>query len=218
METPADPIQSARAVTREIRSGSRAGQPTKIAVARRTYNADRDDVWDALTNPQRLPRWFMPVSGDLKEGGRYQFEGNAGGTVERCDRPESFTATWEFGGQVSWLEVRLSEADKGTVLELVHEAVVDPGMWEQFGPGAVGVGWDGGLFGLANHLVSGASVDPADAEAWAMSPEGVEFHRIAAEGWAAAAIADGDDPEAARAAAERTVAFYTTKPEETPES
>jgi hypothetical protein len=40
---------------------------------------------------------------------------------------------------------------------------------------------------------------------------------VCSEGWAQAAIDDGDDPEQARAAAERTVAFYTTPPEATPE-
>ena len=30
-----------------------------------------DDVWDACTNPERIPRWFLPVSGDLRLGGRY---------------------------------------------------------------------------------------------------------------------------------------------------
>lgn len=212
-----DPVRSAGLVTREIRSGSRDGKPTKIAVARRRYAAERPDVWDALTNAERIPRWFLPVSGDLAVGGRYQLEGNAGGVVESCQQPESFAVTWEFGGMVSWVQVHLSEADGGTTLELVHEAHVDPDLWAQFGPGAVGVGWDLGLFGLDEHLASGAAVDPAAAAAWLVSPEGVEVAQRCSEGWAQAAIDDGDDPEQARAAAERTVAFYTTPPEATPE-
>jgi uncharacterized protein YndB with AHSA1/START domain len=213
-----DPVRSAGLVIREIRSGSREGKPTKIAVARRRYAAERTDVWDALTNAERIPRWFLPVSGDLVVGGRYQFEGNAGGVVESCQQPESLAVTWEFGGMVSWVQVYLSEADGGTTLELVHEAHVDPDMWAQFGPGAAGVGWDLGLFGLDQHLASGAAVDPAEAATWPTSPEGAEFVRLAGEGWAQAAIGDGDDPEQARAAAERTVAAYTTPPPEaTPE-
>jgi uncharacterized protein YndB with AHSA1/START domain len=210
-----DPVRSAGLVTREIRSGSRDGTPTKIAVARRTYAAERPDVWDALTNAERIPRWFLPVSGDLVAGGRYQFEGNAGGVVETCQHPESFAVTWEFGGMVSWVQVHLSEADGGTTLELVHEAHVDPDLWAQFGPGAAGVGWDLGLFGLDQHLASGAAVNPAEAASWPTSPEGVEFVRLASEGWAQAAIGDGDDPEQARVAAESTFAAYTTPPEAT---
>ncbi|HEU0214140.1 MAG TPA: SRPBCC family protein [Jiangellaceae bacterium] len=213
-----DPVRSAGLVTREIRTGSREGKPTKIAIARRRYVAERPDVWDALTNAERIPRWFLPVSGDLAVGGRYQLEGNAGGVVQSCEQPESFVVTWEFGGMVSWLRVHLSEDDGGTTLELVHEAHVDPDLWAQFGPGAVGVGWDLALFGLDQHIASGAAVDPAEAATWLVSPEGVEFAQLCSEGWAQAAIGDGDEPEQARAAAERTVAFYTTPPEATPES
>jgi len=103
-----DPVAAVGLVTREIRSGSRDGSPTEIAIARRTYPTDQADLWDALTSADRIPRWFLPVSGDLQVGGRYQLEGNAGGTVEHCKEPESFGVTWEFGGMVSWLEVTLA--------------------------------------------------------------------------------------------------------------
>lgn len=214
--TTIDPISTAGLVTREVRTGTREGSPTRIAVARRTYPADQGDLWNALTDPDRLPRWFLPVSGELTVGGRYQTEGNAGGLVQRCDEPESFAVTWEFGGMVSWLEIRLTPAGSSTTLELVHEAPVDPDFWRQFGPGAVGVGWDLALMGLGLHVESGEAVDPSFGETFALSPAGVEFVRRAATGWADAAAADGDEPGAAHEAAERTVAFYTTVPEESP--
>ncbi|MEV0893607.1 SRPBCC domain-containing protein [Promicromonospora sp. MEB111] len=217
MSITIDPVATAGLVSREVRDGSRDGTPTKIAVARRTYDAEQSDLWQAVTSPDRIPRWFMPVSGDLSVGGRYQLEGNAGGLVERCDAPESFAVTWEFGGGVSWVEVSLTPADGGTTLELVHESPVDPDFWTQYGPGAVGVGWDLGLLGLGLHLATGATMDPKESEAWALSPEGVEFARHASAGWADAAIAGGDDADAARAAGERTLAFYTTPPP-TPEA
>ena len=213
MPTTIDPAGTAGLVTREVRDGSRDGVPTKIVVAHRTYAADRADLWDALTSAERLPRWFLPVSGDLTVGGRYQLEGNAGGVVERCAAPDDFAVTWEFGGTVSWLTVTLAPADGGTTLELVHESPVDPDFWTQFGPGAVGVGWDLSLMGLGLHLASGASLDPAEVETWSVSPEGVEFARLTSTGWADAAIAVGDDATQARAAAERTQAFYTTPAE-----
>ena len=212
--TTIDPVSAAGLVTREVRTGSRGGTPTRIAIARRTYRADRADVWGALTDAQRLPRWFLPVSGQLRPGGRYQLEGNAGGVVESCREPESFAVTWEFGGMVSWLQVHLAPSDGGTTLELVHEAPVDPEFWAKFGPGAVGVGWDLALMGLGSHLGSGAPVDPELAATFTLTPEGVAFVRRAAAGWAQAAAADGDDPAAAREAADRTVATYTTQPSE----
>ena len=84
-----------------------AGEARVLRISQ-TYGATVEDVWDACTNPERLPRWFMPVSGDLRLGGRYQIEGNASGVVERCDPPTGFAATWEFGGEVSWIDVALS--------------------------------------------------------------------------------------------------------------
>ena len=208
-------MTAAGLVTREVRSGSRDGTPTRIAVARRTYDTDQADLWDALTSAERIPRWFLPVSGDLRAGGRYQTEGNAGGVVERCEAPEEFAVTWEMGPMVSWLRVRLSPDGAGTRLELTHEAPVDPEFWERYGPGAVGVGWDQALLGLGWYLDSGAPLDPAQAAAFPTTPDGAGFVREAATGWADAAVADGDEPGPAHAAAARTTAFYTGQPEET---
>lgn len=208
-----DPATTAGLVTREVRTGQRDDRITRIAVARRTYGTDQRDLWQAITDPERLPRWFLPVRGEFRPGGRYQLEGNAGGTIDTCDEPDHLAVTWEYAQQVSWVDITLRPAPDGTTLELVHEAPVDPAFWAQFGPGATGVGWDLGLLGLGLHLESGEPVDPARAEAWTVSPPGVEFVRSAATGWGEAAAADGDDPTAAREAAERTVAFYTTLPD-----
>ncbi len=205
-----DPVMTAGLVTREVRTGERDGAPTRIVVARRTYETDQGDLWQAITAPERIPRWFLPITGELRLGGRYQLEGNAGGVIEACDEPDHLAVTWEFAQQVSWLRVTLSPAAGGTTLELAHEAPVDPDFWAQYGPGAAGVGWDLGLLGLGLYLDSGDAVDPAQAERWTVSPSGIEFVRHAAHGWAAAAEADGDAPTAAGEAAERTVAFYTT--------
>lgn len=208
-----DPVTTAALVTREVRTDARDGVSTRIVVARRTYATGQADLWDAVTNPERIPRWFLPVNGELRLGGRYQIEGNAEGTVEQCDAPQFFAATWEFAGQVSWLRVTLSPAADGTTLELVHEAPVDPDFWAQYGPGAVGVGWDLGLMGLGLHIDGAPPVDPMDADNWAVTPPGIDFVRHAATGWADSAMADGDDPDVAREAAERTVTFYTVPPE-----
>lgn len=208
-----DPLATAGLTARQVRTGERDGRATRVVIARRAYDSDHDDLWDALTNPERLPRWFLPVTGDLQVGGRYQVVGNAGGIVERCEPPRSFSVTWEMGPTVSWLTITLTEDDGRTTLELSHEAPVDPDFWTQFGPGAVGVGWDLGLMGLGLHLSSGADNDGAEAQAWTLSPDGVAFVRASAEDWAAAATADGDDAAAAQDAAERTITFYTVMPE-----
>jgi uncharacterized protein YndB with AHSA1/START domain len=213
-----DPFITAGLVTREIRTGERDGAPIRIVVARRTYPTDRADLWDCLTNAERIPRWFLPVSGELAEGGKYQLDGNAGGVIERCSPPESFSVTWEYGEMVSWLTVTLTPTDDGTTLELVHEAGVDPEMWQQFGPGAVGLGWDLALVGLGLHVETGAPVDPELAATFNFTPEGRELLQHAGAGWADAAVADGDDREAADRAAARTFEAYTTAPEDQPQA
>lgn len=209
-----DPVKTAHLVTREVRNGERDGTPTKVVVARRTYRTDPVDLWDALTSQERLPRWFAPVTGDLEVSGRFQVEGNAGGVVERCEEPVVFAVTWEFQGGMSWVTVTLSGDGDDTVLELVHEAPVDPDsdFYDQFGPGAVGVGWDLALMGLGVHLETGEPVDHDRSEERSLSPGGKAFVAEAAQGWAAGAVRAGDAPGDAHAAGERTIAFYTSDP------
>ena len=186
-----DPIAAAGLVAREVRVGERDGVATKVVVARREYATDQADLWDALTNAERIPRWFLPVSGDLVEGGRYQFEGNAGGVIEACDEPHRLSVTWEMGPMVSWLSVSLSATGEGTLMELQHEAPVDPAMWDQFGPGAVGIGWDLALLGLGLHVTTGAPVDPETGLQFPTTPTGMEFVERAALSWADAATHAG---------------------------
>ena len=189
-----------------------AGEARTVTITR-VYDSPLDDVWDACTNAERIPRWFLPVSGELREGGGYQLEGNAGGTIKRCDPPRAFDATWEYGGEVSWIELRVSpEADGRTRFELIHIAHVDDERWAQFGPGAVGVGWDLGLLGLALYLTTGQGMSPAEGAVWSVSDEGKHFATESSQRWCEASIAAGTDADQARAAASRTTAFYTGEP------
>lgn len=209
-----DVIHEINATQRQV--GTRvleAGEARTVTVIR-TYAADVDDVWDACTNPERIRRWFSGVSGDLREGGRFQIEGNANGTIERCNAPHGFSATWEYGGEVSWIELRLTAEPIGrTRLELEHIADIDEERWTQFGPGAVGVGWELGLLGLGRHLSSGATVDQSEAMAWSASEEGKQFMTRSSDAWRDASIAAGTDAAMASAAGARTTAFYTWMPE-----
>jgi uncharacterized protein YndB with AHSA1/START domain len=203
-----DPLAVVNATERRVVPTEVGGIPARVVTAARTYAASIEDVWDAVTSAERLPRWFAPVSGELRLGGRYQVEGNAGGEVQTCDVPRLFEVTWEFMGATSWLAVELAETTDGTRLELRHTQHTDNDFWTQFGPGATGVGWDLGLLGLAHHLAGDPDVDPAQAEAWSLSEEGKAFSTGCATSWAVADIAAGADPETARAAGAATAAFY----------
>jgi uncharacterized protein YndB with AHSA1/START domain len=197
-------------VRREVGTKVLEAGEARVVTISQSYHGSLDDVWDACTNPERIPRWFLPVSGDLRLGGRYQLEGNAGGTIERCDPPNGFAATWEFGDQVSWIEVRLAEQPDGRIrFELEHIAHVTDELWAQFGPGAVGVGWDLALTGLARHMSGDETLDPQQGAAWVGSDEGREFIALSSERWCQASITAGTPVTEANAAAERTAAFYT---------
>jgi len=179
---------------------------------RQEYPTDAADLWDAVTTADRIARWFAPVSGDLRLGGRYQVEGNAGGTIETCDAPNSFSATWEFGGAVTRIAVRVEAlAEDRAALTLEHSGDTPREFWDQFGPGATGVGWDLGMLGLSLYITTGTP-RPAEADTWGMTDDAQAFMRDASARWGDAAIAAGADAEGARAAASRTAAFYTGAP------
>jgi len=221
-----DVVTQIESVQRGVETAERDGTPVRVQRLTQEYPASIDEVWDAVTSADRIPRWFLPVSGDLRLGGRYQLEGNAGGEVLECAPPHggeaSYRATWEFGGNVTWLTVRLTaDAAERTRLELEHVAPVSDvsdEMWERFGPAATGIGWDSGLLGLALHV--GAAVDgptPEEGMAWMMSDEGRLFSRRSSEAWAQAHVADGADPEVASRAAAATAAMYAARPRTTPD-
>jgi hypothetical protein len=109
---------------------------------------------------------------------------------------------------VSWVEVLIAPDEEArSKLTLSHICPVDD-HWNKYGPGAVGVGWDLGLFGLAVHL-SSVSSDRFDEDAFATSIEGKAFIAGVSEDWRRAAVAAGEDPAQAEAAAKSTTAFYT---------
>ena len=208
-----DIVREIEAVEREVGSGRLAAGEAKVVRLRRTYDAGIDDVWDALTTPERISRWFLPLSGDLRLGGRYQFQGQAGGSIVACERPSRLQVTWVYPPSdtdegASDLEIRLTPSgDEATTLELVHTAVVPDEMWDTFGPGAVGVGWEQGAFGLSLYLRTGSTVD--DPEAWQLSEEGRAYSKGCSEGWGAANLAAGADPEVVERNIAATTAFYT---------
>lgn len=201
------------AIIRQVVDRDHEGQRARAVVAERRYATDINDLWDALTNADRIPRWFSPVTGDLRRGGRFQVQGNAGGTITACEPPRHVALTWEYGGQTSWVVVRLSEAGaSATRLVLEHIAPVTPqfaGFWEQFGPGAVGVGWDLGLLGLALHTEAGVDKPPETDATFHTKADGRASIEGSSAGWGDASRSYGTDSAAARGAAERTTAFYT---------
>lgn len=205
-----DVLDEMAAVQRHVADGEVPAGPAKVVTLSRTYAAPVEDVWDALTDRERIPRWFLPVSGELQLGGHFQFEGQAGGQIRECDPPQRLVVTWVMGPagptDVSLVEVRLSETDGGTRLELEHRAQVPPEMWDQFGPGAVGVGWDGALLGLGLHL-DGHDLGLSPDEL-ATDPAVREFYAESAKAWGEAQGKAGADAATVAANVAATTGFY----------
>ena len=209
---PLDVERHLGAVKRTVSELTRDGKPARCVTLTRLYDTTVDDLWDAMTNPERLPRWFLPVEGDLRLGGRYQLKGNAGGSITDCAPPTRLDLTWEFAGDTSWVEVRLAaEAAELARFTLNHIAHVGD-HWRKFGPGAVGVGWELGLLGLALHLADRTAAVALEEADLATRPEGRALILGSSEAWGEADIESGADPVQARSAARRTGAFYTGSP------
>jgi uncharacterized protein YndB with AHSA1/START domain len=60
-------------------------------------DAGIDDVWAALTDPDRLVRWYGEVEGELSQGGEFRVRialaGPRTGRVEACDPPQHLLLT-----------------------------------------------------------------------------------------------------------------------------
>jgi uncharacterized protein YndB with AHSA1/START domain len=195
--------------TRTVQHGEYAGKPAKIVIATAAYDTDIDDLWDAITDPRRIARWLGRVTGELELGGRYQIEGNANGVIKECEPPSHLGVTWDYGEQASWVSVKLTplSADR-TTLRLEH-VLPDDDKWRTFGPGAVGVGWELALLGLADHLRAPHVMKLAEGIDRVTSPEGRAFVERSSNGWCEADIASGTASSIAQDRAHTTLSFYT---------
>jgi uncharacterized protein YndB with AHSA1/START domain len=205
-----DLIDELHATRRAVGAGTLPAGEAKVVTLARRYPADVDDVWDALTDPDRISRWLLPITGDLRLGGTYQLEGNAGGEIRVCEPPRRLQVTWIFGeppgpGDSSIVEVLLEPDDDGTRLVLEHTAVVPPEFWDGFGPGAVGIGWDLTVLGLAMHLAGEEIGDPSLLES---DPQMREFMTASSEAWGAALAATGVEAATVERFVAATTEFY----------
>jgi uncharacterized protein YndB with AHSA1/START domain len=151
---------------------SNADTATSVQVQRR-FDAPRDRVFDAWTNPEVLRDWWsaMPtmspgkIDVDLHEGGRYRMEmvtdegeiHTVVGEYTTVDRPNriAYTWTWESneeamsGSASSVVDVEFADDGDGTLVTLTHSGFTNPeiaGMHEQ--------GWNGTLEQLGRYLDS----------------------------------------------------------------
>ena len=107
----------------------------------RTFHAPIDDVWAAITEPQRVARWLGTWTGDPATGTvlfAMTFEGQQppGDEMEirECEPPRRLAVTSQVGEQRWYLDVDLTEVDGVTTLAF-SQPDVDPEDALSVGPG-----------------------------------------------------------------------------------
>jgi uncharacterized protein YndB with AHSA1/START domain len=120
------------------------------------YNTDIDDLWSAVTDPDRLRRWIATVEGDYKVGGIVQtlftssWEGP--GRIDVCDPPHRLVVTMEPGTEdeavieavltAEGQQTRLVIEERGLPLEVLYKH---------------GAGWQAHIEDLGRYLAGGQS-------------------------------------------------------------
>lgn len=156
------------------------------AIMRRVYSAPIDEVWSAITDPERINRFFLPVSGDLREGGHFSIEMNADGEILKCDPPHLLRLSWSSSQSAApdEVEIRLTEVKGGTQLELEHASVravfvsSDP----KTGEWGIGAGWEPPLKYLGKYL-AGELPDRPSLEWYVPTEEDADLSRDAGMAW-----------------------------------
>lgn len=115
------------------------------------YDTDIEDLWSAITDPERLARWLVEVEGDLRVGGeittRFTSSWTGAGRIEVCEAPRR-------------LQVALDQGDDDeTVVEAVLVAegertrlVVEERGLSLIALAGHGAGWQAHLEDLVDHL------------------------------------------------------------------
>jgi uncharacterized protein YndB with AHSA1/START domain len=123
-----------------------------------TFHVARELVWDAITQPDAISKWFGDETElDLRPGGEAVFrwgEIEVRATVEAVDPPSQFSYRWEpshapTGGPTTLVEFTLAEIDGGTRLTLVESGfaslAAESRQENEYG-------WDDELSHLREHL------------------------------------------------------------------
>jgi uncharacterized protein YndB with AHSA1/START domain len=113
---------NARPGTRIVGSLRSADGAGVVRVEER-YATDIDDLWSALTDPDRLARWYGQVDGELGLGGEFRMSVDASGwegtgRVEACEPPRRLMVTTKELSESfrKTVEATLTSEDDHTVL------------------------------------------------------------------------------------------------------
>ncbi|HEX5402824.1 MAG TPA: SRPBCC domain-containing protein [Pseudonocardiaceae bacterium] len=135
-----EPEYAALATRNRILGTLHTADGSGIVRMRDRYDTDIDDLWSALTTPDRLARWLGEFDGDLRLGGEYRFRffasGSEGmGRVEVCEPPRRLLLAHGIGRpDEKVIEVTLTADGDQTVL-LVEERGMPVELLAAYGAG-----------------------------------------------------------------------------------
>jgi uncharacterized protein YndB with AHSA1/START domain len=103
------------------------------------YDTEIDDLWSALTDPERLARWLGKVEGDLREGGeftRFFYASGAHGTgrIDVCEPPRRLRLILAGQPDEQVIEVTLAADGDQTIL-VVEESGMPVNLLAAYGAG-----------------------------------------------------------------------------------
>ena len=116
------------------------------------FDTDIEDLWSALTEPERLARWIADVDGDLCLGGTFRATFTSGwegiGRIETCEPPQRLVVVTQQTGEASEcvIEAVLTASENQTVLVIEERGMPI----EQLA--GYGAGWQVHIEDLAAHL------------------------------------------------------------------
>ncbi|MFQ5751156.1 MAG: SRPBCC domain-containing protein [bacterium] len=135
-----------------------ANKSETTLILKRTFNAPREKVFQAWTNPEMLKEWFhggddwtTPIQEvDLQVGGKFRLGMQppdaeapyvAYGTYREVQPPEKLVYTWDWEGQDpldTLVTVVFREVGDSTEVELTHERFPNPETRDQHREGWIG--------------------------------------------------------------------------------
>jgi len=136
----------------------------RLVSLRRTFRVPIEELWSALTEPDRVRCWFAPAKIDPQVGGRIELEQPDGskmmeGMIRVFDPPRAFEYDWVSRHQTSIVRYELEPDGDGTRLTLTEHRLTDAAVHQR------APGWHHNVERLEAYLERGTS-QPPDGPRW----------------------------------------------------
>lgn len=129
----------------------------------RTFHAPIDELWSALTEPDRIRAWFAPAKIEPQVGGWIELQAHDGsrmmeGMIRVFEPPRVFEYDWVSDYETTVVRYKLEEQANGTRLTLTEKLLTDKATERR------GAGWHQHMDRLEAHMRGEES--PASEPRW----------------------------------------------------